>query len=73
MMLRDQSVFAESHDLHGAAIALIRLQDTYKLNVTALADGRYTGVDQSKEQGYLSAFLSFFKINCMHSKAISVS
>lgn len=54
MMLRDKSVFAESHDLHGAAIALIRLQDTYKLNVTALADGRYTGVDQSKEQVFQS-------------------
>ena len=30
-------------DLHGAAVALIRLQDTYQLNMTQLPRGHITG------------------------------
>jgi hypothetical protein len=55
--LRETSVFPNSEDLHGAAIALVRLQDTYQLNVTELADGHYNGVDHSKGQGFLFHFL----------------
>lgn len=49
--LREASVSPKPEDLHGAAIALVRLQDTYLLNVTELADGHFTGVDHSKERG----------------------
>lgn len=49
--MRETSVFPKPEDLHGAAIALVRLQDTYQLNVTELADGHYMGVDQSKGKG----------------------
>jgi hypothetical protein len=59
LVLRETSVFPNSEDLHGAAIALVRLQDTYQLNVTDLADGHYNGVDHSKGQGFLFHFLFF--------------
>ena len=51
MYLRETSSFPKTEDLHGAAIALVRLQDTYQLNVTELADGHFQGVDHSKEKG----------------------
>jgi prolyl 4-hydroxylase len=72
LVLRETSVFPNSEDLHGAAIALVRLQDTYQLNVTDLADGHYNGVDHSKGQGFLFHFLFFvvfffffFNNNCL--------
>lgn len=34
------TVMPKEEDLHGAALALIRLQDTYNLNMTELASGR---------------------------------
>jgi len=49
--LRENSVVPNEKDLHGAAIALVRLQDTYRLNVSDLAEGHFTGVDHSKERG----------------------
>lgn len=60
-MLRETTVFPKPEDLHGAAIALVRLQDTYQLNVTELADGHYTGVDHSKGKGNLFTFYLFSK------------
>ena len=33
----------KEEDLHGAALALIRLQDTYNLNVTEMACGQISG------------------------------
>jgi hypothetical protein len=60
LVLRETSDFPNSEDLHGAAIALVRLQDTYQLNVTDLADGHYYGVDHSKGQGFLFHFLFSF-------------
>lgn len=58
MVLRETSVFPKSEDLHGAAIALVRLQDTYLLNVTELADGHFTGVDHSRERGTKSCIIT---------------
>lgn len=49
--LREKTLVPSEHDLHGAAIALVRLQDTYQLNVTHLAEGYFQGVDHSKERG----------------------
>ena len=37
--LRRTSKFPSSEDLNGAAVALTRLQDTYKLDTHSLADG----------------------------------
>ena len=36
--------FPEADDLHGAAVALVRLQDTYQLNMTQLPRGHITGL-----------------------------
>ena len=33
----------KEEDLHGAALALIRLQDTYNLNVSEMASGQISG------------------------------
>ncbi|GAB6027770.1 hypothetical protein CHUAL_002006 [Chamberlinius hualienensis] len=41
---RDDLLFPEEEDLNGAAAALIRLQDTYKLETAALARGEIQGV-----------------------------
>ena len=49
--MRERSVAPKEEDLHGAAIALVRLQDTYLLNVTDLAEGHFSGVEHSKERG----------------------
>jgi len=52
--LRESSVVPSEEDLHGAAIALVRLQDTYLLNVTDLADGHFNGVEHSKDRIFQS-------------------
>lgn len=41
--------FPDDEDLNGAAIALLRLQDTYKLETSALAQGKIKGTKQSPE------------------------
>ena len=51
--LRESSVVPKEDDLHGAAVALVRLQDTYLLNVTDLAEGHFYGVEDSKHHGEL--------------------
>lgn len=37
------AVMPKEEDLHGAALALIRLQDTYNLNVSEMASGQISG------------------------------
>lgn len=41
--------FPSDEDLKGAAVALIRLQDTYKLDTHALADGKLLGTKYSRQ------------------------
>ncbi|XP_037804600.1 prolyl 4-hydroxylase subunit alpha-2-like [Penaeus monodon] len=36
---RERTSFPVMEDLHGAAVALVRLQDTYRLNMTSLSSG----------------------------------
>ena len=36
-------VMPKEEDLHGAALALVRLQDTYNVNITELAAGNIKG------------------------------
>lgn len=38
-----RAVMPKEEDLHGAALALIRLQDTYNLNVSEMASGQISG------------------------------
>ena len=38
-----ESVMPKEEDLHGAALALIRLQDTYNLNMSEMAAGKISG------------------------------
>ena len=38
-----RAVIPKDEDLHGAALALIRLQDTYNLNVSEMASGQISG------------------------------
>ena len=38
-----RAVMPKEEDLHGAALALIRLQDTYNLNVSEMAAGQISG------------------------------
>jgi len=67
--LRESSSFPKTEDLHGAAIALVRLQDTYLLNVTELADGHFQGVDHSKEKGKLPYYyycIHMRRLCCAH-------
>jgi len=52
--LRESSVVPKEDDLHGAAVALVRLQDTYLLNVTDLAEGHFYGVEDSKHHVFQS-------------------
>jgi prolyl 4-hydroxylase len=40
---RSQLRFPDDEDLNGAAVALMRLQDTYKLDTHALAEGKLLG------------------------------
>ena len=47
--LRERSSFPQLDDLHGAAVALVRLQDVYKLNMTTLPMGYFQGVGIHKQ------------------------
>ncbi|XP_054167390.1 prolyl 4-hydroxylase subunit alpha-1-like [Oppia nitens] len=44
-----QSFMPSQEDLHGAALALVRLQDTYNLNMTDLAKGQILGYQTNVE------------------------
>jgi prolyl 4-hydroxylase len=46
--LRDKFKFPTAEDLNGAAVALTRLQDTYKLDTKELADGVLLGKKYSR-------------------------
>jgi prolyl 4-hydroxylase len=46
---RDHLKFPSDEDLSGAAIALMRLQDTYKLDTASVARGELNGVQYSTE------------------------
>lgn len=46
---REDLKFPEDEDLTGAAEALLRLQDTYKLDTSTLARGQISGTKQSHE------------------------
>ena len=48
LRLREVSNFPAMEDLHGAAVALVRLQDTYRLNVSTLPSGTFTGVGHAQ-------------------------
>lgn len=41
--------FPDQEDLNGAAVALMRLQDTYRLTTADMADGRIQGVKRADE------------------------
>jgi len=41
--------FPSDEDLNGAAVALMRLQDTYKLDTHALAEGKLLGKKYSRQ------------------------
>jgi prolyl 4-hydroxylase len=41
--------FPSDEDLNGAAAALMRLQDTYKLDTHALAEGKLLGKKYSRQ------------------------
>ncbi|XP_026481964.1 prolyl 4-hydroxylase subunit alpha-1-like [Ctenocephalides felis] len=45
--LRDDLKFPSDEDLNGAAVALMRLQDTYKLETSSVARGELNGVQYS--------------------------
>lgn len=40
--------FATDEDLSGSSIAIVRIQDTYDLNTTDIANGKLPGVDDSR-------------------------
>ena len=46
--LRNKFKFPTTEDLNGAAVALTRLQDTYKLDTRELADGVLLGKKYSR-------------------------
>jgi prolyl 4-hydroxylase len=46
---RDVLKFPSDEDLNGAAVALTRLQDTYKLDTASVARGELNGVQYSTE------------------------
>lgn len=46
---RDTLKFPSDEDLNGAAVALTRLQDTYRLDTTSLASGKINGVKYTSE------------------------
>jgi prolyl 4-hydroxylase len=50
------AVMPKEEDLHGAALALIRLQDTYNLNVSEMANGEVSGT-----QGFIHMTGNFFQ------------
>ena len=49
--------FPSEEDLNGAAVALMRLQDTYKLDTHALAEGKVLGRKSSRQQSKVHAKL----------------
>ncbi|XP_071535121.1 prolyl 4-hydroxylase subunit alpha-2-like [Panulirus ornatus] len=51
---RERSTFPVMEDLHGAAVALVRLQDTYRLNMTTLPAGTFTGVGTTRHEFHSS-------------------
>lgn len=46
---RDDLLFPDDEDLNGAAVALMRLQDTYQLETSSLARGEIQGVRYAAE------------------------
>jgi len=46
---RETLKFPSDEDLNGAAVALMRLQDTYHLNTASVARGELNGVQYSTE------------------------
>ena len=57
--LRKRLKFPTTEDLNGAAVALTRLQETYKLNTRELADGILLGKKYTRQ---LTG--TFFTNNC---------
>ncbi|XP_063594413.1 prolyl 4-hydroxylase subunit alpha-2-like [Penaeus indicus] len=47
---RERTSFPVMEDLHGAAVALVRLQDTYRLNMTSLSSGTLAPVTSATLQ-----------------------
>lgn len=47
--IREKLKFPSDEDLTGAAVALMRLQDTYKLDTASLARGELNGVQYSTQ------------------------
>ncbi|XP_042223975.1 prolyl 4-hydroxylase subunit alpha-2-like [Homarus americanus] len=58
VVFRERSTFPVMEDLHGAAVALVRLQDTYNLNMTSLPSGTFTGVGLTHDEFHSSKPLS---------------
>lgn len=54
--LRKNQKFPDANDLNGAAVALTRLQQTYKLNTSDLANGKIK--ETQYKCGHLSVILS---------------
>ena len=54
--LRERMKFPSDEDLSGAAIALTRLQDTYRLDTSSLARGELNGVKYSSELSAADCF-----------------
>lgn len=63
LMRSYSALLPNQDDLKGAALALVRLQDTYKLNLSDMADGHIFGQDTSiRMSGILNIFV-FFCLN----------
>lgn len=53
---RTELKFPSEEDLNGAAVALMRLQDTYKLDTSSIARGELNGVQYSTEMNSNDCF-----------------
>lgn len=53
---RNQLKFPSDEDLNGAAVALMRLQDTYKLDTASIARGQLNGIQYSTEMSANDCF-----------------
>ena len=63
-----ENVMPKEEDLHGAALALIRLQDTYNLNMTEMASGKIAGSPAYVTMTGKNAFLTDnFTLTLVHS------